>query len=134
MTDPSPAIDLTNPPVPQVIRLDPSPSRVFTWLQWEPEAPEIRDPGTNRMIRPAMPLLTVRFRTTGLEQEFWPVTESEARRVTQPGQEFDYSIGRAFSQLIKGRKSQRTVKPGERQETKRQREQQEKQAGRRWLA
>ena len=41
----------------------------------------------------------------------------------QPGQEFDFSIGRAFSQLIKGRKSQRQVKSGERQETKRQREQ-----------
>ena len=121
-------------PVPQTLRLDPAPSRVFTWLQWESEAAEIRDPVTNRMIRPMMPLLTVRFRTTGLEQEFWPVTESEFRRVTQPGQEFDFSIGRAFSQLIKGRKSQRQVKSGDRQETKRQREQAEQQAGRRWLA
>jgi hypothetical protein len=116
------------------MRLDPSPSRVFTWLQWEPEAPEIRDPITNRMIRPMMPLLTVRFRTTGLEQEFWPVTESEARRVMQPGQEFDFSIGHAFSQLIKGRKSQRQVKSGDRQATKQQREETEKRSGRRWLA
>lgn len=122
------------PPTPGLLRLDPSPSRVFTWLQWEPEAPEVFDPTANRVIRAAMPLLTVRFRTTGLEQEFWPVTESEARRVMQPGQEFDFSIGRAFSQLIKGRKSQRQVKSGERQETKRQREQAEQQAGRRWLA
>ena len=52
----------------------------------------------------------------------------------QPGQEFDFSIGHAFSQLIKGRKSQRQVKSGDRQATKQQREETEKRSGRRWLA
>jgi hypothetical protein len=122
------------PPPSGLLRLDPSPSKMFTWLQWEPEASEIRDEASGRMIRPALPTLTVRYRTTGAEWEFWPVTESEARLVFQPNAVYDYSIGRAFSQLVKGRKSQRQVKPGERQETVRQRGVEEKRAGRRWLA
>lgn len=117
-----------------VLRLDPSPSRVFSWLEYDSAAEELADEVTGRVSRPAAPLLRVRYRTTGVEWEFWPVTESEARRVLQPGQEFDFSIGRAFGELIKSRKSSRMVKSGDRQETKKQREEVEQRAGRRWLA
>ena len=117
-----------------MLRLDPSPSRVFSWLEYDPEAPFLVDDATGRALRPASPTLHVRYRTTGSEWEFWPVTAEEAQRVLHPGREYDFSIGRAFADLIKSRKSSRQVKPGERQETKRQREAVEQRAGRRWLA
>ncbi len=116
------------------LRLDPSPSKVFSWLEWEPEATALIDEATGRVSRPAAPVLRVRYRTTGAEWEFWPVTEEEARRVMQPGPEYDFSIGRAFGEIIKAHKSGRLVKSGERQETKKQREEIEQRAGRRWLA
>jgi hypothetical protein len=118
----------------QILRLDPAPSRVFTFLEWNPEVAELRDENTNRLIRPAGPTLHVRYRTTGMEMEFWPVSLEEARRCLFPGAEFDFSIGRAMSQVIQPYKSKRMVKSGERQETKKQREQIEERAGRRWLA
>ena len=115
------------------LRLDPSPSKVFSWLEYDPDAPEVRD-DRGRVIRPAGPILTVRYRFNGAEFEHWPVTEDEARRVMQPGKEFDFSIGRAFGELIKAHKSGRQVKLGERRETRKQREAEEKREGRRWLA
>ena len=117
---------------PKELRLDPAPSRVYTWLRWESDAPEVQD-DRGRTIQPAGSVLTVRFRTTGLEISYWPWSESEAVAVMRPGAQYDYSIGRAMSQLIP-MKSKRTIKSGERQATKAQREQQEKQSGRRWLA
>jgi len=116
------------------LRLDPSPSRVFSWLFWEEDAPAAVDEVTGRVFRPAGPTIHVRYRTTGLEMEAWPVSEDEARRIFQPGAEFDYSIGRAWSQIVMPHKSKRQVKSGERQETKRQRGAVEQRAGRRWLA
>ena len=118
----------------QVLRLDPSPSKVFSWLEWNPAAEELRDEASGRVSRPAGPTLHVRYRTTGLEMEAWPVSEEEARRVFQPGAEFDYSIGRAWSQLIMPCKSKRTIKAGDRQATQQQRAEVEQRAGRRWLA
>ena len=118
-----------------MIRLDPSPSKVFSWLQYDADAPEAVDPATNRTLRPVSPTLTVRYRTTGLEMEFWPISEQEANRVMRPGPEFDYSIGQAFNAIVKAvGKSSRKVKMGERQETQKQREEVEQRAGRRWLA
>ena len=119
---------------PKTIRLDPCPSAVFSWISWDPDAPEVRDEVTNRILRPAGPVLTARYRTTGVEWEAWPVSESEATRIMRPGAEFDFSCGRAYSQLIQPYKSKRMVKSGDRQETVKQREATEKQAGRRWLA
>jgi hypothetical protein len=119
-------------PSPKTLRLDPAPSKVFTFLEWNPEAEAVID-DRGRTIRPAGPTLHVRYRTTGLESEAWPVSEDEARRVFQPGAEFDYSIGRAFSQIISPCKSKRTVKPGERQSTKQQRNEVEKRAGKLWI-
>jgi hypothetical protein len=119
---------------PQVVRLDPAPSRVFSWISWDPDAPEVRDEATGRLLQPAGPALTVRYRTTGVEWSAWPVSESEATRIMRPGAEFDFSCGRAYSQLIQPYKSKRMVKSGERQETVKQREAIEKQSGRRWLA
>lgn len=117
-----------------IIRLDPSPSKVFSWIEFDPDAPESIDPQTLRTSRPAGPTLRVRYRTTGAEWEFFPVSEAEARKVMNPGAEYDFSIGRAFGSIIKAYKSGRLVKSGERQETKRQREEVEQRVGRRWLA
>ena len=110
-----------------LIRLDPSPSKVFSWIEFDPAAP-----ATDH--HPACSLLRVRYRYNGSEMEFWPCTESEAKQVMNPGQIYDFSIGKAFSDLIKNRKSGRLIKSGERQSTKQQREQEEKRTGRRWLA
>lgn len=130
MTSPSPTNDQASP---ATLRLDPAPSRVFSWLEWRGSAEAILDEASGRVSRPAGPTLHVRYRTTGLEMEAWPVSEEEARRVFQPGAEFDYSIGRAWSQLIMPCKSKRTIKAGDRQATQQQRAEVEQRAGRRWL-
>ena len=119
---------------PTTFRLDPAPSKIFSWLEWLPEAGEVLNPGTGRVLRPPVSLLIVRYRTTGAEWEFWPVSESEARQVMNPGALYSYSIGSAFADLIKSHKSSRQIKSGERQETVKQRAQIEQRAGRRWLA
>ena len=119
---------------PKELRLDPCRSKVFSWIFWQESAPEIRDEATGRLLQPAGPAITVRYRTTGMEMTAWPVTEEEARRIMQPGAEFDYSSGRAWSQIVMPYKSKRMVKSGERQSTKQQREEIETRAGRRWLA
>ena len=62
------------------------------------------------------------------------MSEDEAKQVCNPGQIYDFSIGKAFADLIKAHKSGRQVKLGDRQETKRQREEVEQRSGRRWLA
>ena len=121
-------------PAPTAFRLDPSPSRAFSWLEWLPDAPELLDDATGRCLRPAGPLLRVRFRSTGAEWEHYPVSEAEARRVMNPGAEFDFSIGRAYGSVIRAHKSGRLVRSGERQETVRQRVEVEQRAGRRWMA
>jgi hypothetical protein len=69
-----------------------------------------------------------------VEWEFWPVSEEEARQVMNPGHIYDFSIGRAYSSVIKAHKSSRMVKSGDRQATKEQRADIEQRAGRRWLA
>ena len=115
------------------LRVDPCPSRAFSWIEWDPEAEAVLD-DNGRTIQPAGPVLTVRYRGTGAEWAAYPVSEEEARRIMAPGAEFDYSSGRAYSQIIQPYKSKRQVKSGDRQSTKEQREQVEKQAGRRWLA
>lgn len=116
------------------IRLDPCSSRVFSWLEYIPDAPEVRDEATNRLIQPAGPCLHVRYRTTGAEWIHFPISEQEARLVLFPDARYDFSIGRAFADLVKARKSGRQVKSGERRATKEQRTEQEQRAGRRWLA
>lgn len=116
------------------IRLDPAPSKMFSFLEFDPDAPEVRDEATSRLIQPAGPVLHVRYRTTGLEQTFWPVSLDEAQAVFSPNAVYDFSIGRAFNDLIKSRKSSRQIKSGERQSTVKQREETEQRAGRRWLA
>jgi len=118
---------------PKILRVDPSPSRVFSWLEWREFTEAVLDE-RGRTIQPAGPSLRVRYRTTGAEWEAFPVSEEEAIRICRPGAEFDYSSGRAYSQLIAPYKSKRLVKSGDRQETRRQREQEEKREGRRWLA
>ena len=131
MNSPSP----TNAKTPStVLRLDPAPSRMFSWLEWQADAPALLDEASGRALRPAGPTLHVRYRTTGAEFEHWPVSEDEARRVFQPGREFDFSIGRAFADIVKSHKSSRQVKPGDRQETAKQRKEVEQRSGRRWLA
>jgi hypothetical protein len=112
---------------PATLRLDPARSRVFSWIEYVPDVPEDAH-------RPQTSLLRVRYRTNGTEMEFWPCSEEEAKKVMNPGAEFDYSIGRAFSQVISPYKSKRLIKSGDRQETKRQRVEVEERAGRRWLA
>ncbi len=97
-----------------VIRLDPSPSKVFTFLEWRKDAPAVID-DNGRTLRPAEPTLTVHYRYNGAVWEFWPVSEEEANKVMNPGSAYGYSIGSAFSQIIKAHKSGRLVKPGERQ-------------------
>ena len=110
-----------------IIRLDPAPSKVFSWLEFNPEAP-----ATDH--RPATSLLTVRYRTTGLETEHWPVTREEAQLIFNPGARYGFSIGSAFDQIVKkAGKSGRQVKSGDRQETKKQREEIGQRSGRRWL-
>ena len=121
-------------PSPQTFRLEPSPSRVFSWLEYVPDASVLLDEASGRTLRPAGPTLHVRYRTTGVEFEFWPVSEAEAHAVFSPGPQYDFSIGRAFNDLIKSHKSSRQVKPGERQETRKQRAEVEQRAGRSWLA
>jgi hypothetical protein len=116
-----------------ILRIDPCPSKVFSWIEFNPDSPAVLD-DRGRTIQPAGPCITARYRTTGAEWCAWPCTEEIARRVMQPGAEFDYSSGRAWSQLVMPRLSKRLVKPGERQETVCQREAIEKQFGRRWLA
>ncbi len=124
MTDPS----------PKILRLDPAPSKVFTFLEWCEESPAVLD-DRGRTIQPAGPSLRVRYRTTGLEMEFWPISIDEAQQMFNPGARYGYSIGSAFAQIARVvGKSSRTIKSGERQAAKAQREQLEKQAGRRWLA
>ena len=120
-------------PSPKELRVDPAPSKVFSWLHWCEEAPAVLDE-RGRTIQPAGSCITARYRTTGAEWCAWPCSEETAVRIMRPGAEFDYSSGRAWSQLVIPRMNKRLVKPGERQETKRQREQAEQQAGRRWLA
>jgi hypothetical protein len=115
------------------IRLDPSPSKVFSWIEWNPAVEAVLD-DRGRTIQPAGPSLRVRYRYNGMEMEFFPVSEDEARRVMNPGPEFGYSIGSAVSQVLQPYKSKRVVKSGERQETRKQREEIEKREGRRWLA
>jgi hypothetical protein len=51
-----------------------------------------------------------------------------------PGSLYHYSIGAAFSSIVKSHKSGRQVRSGDRQATTLQREVEEKRAGRRWLA
>jgi hypothetical protein len=119
---------------PQTFRLDPCPSKVFSWMEHNPSAPEIRDEITNRLVQPAGPTLHIRYRYNGAEWVFFPVSLEEARQVMNPGAAYDYSIGAAFSSIIKAHKSGRRVKTGERQITRAQREQIEQRAGRRWLA
>ena len=128
MASPSPTPVQSSP-----IRLDPSPSKVFSWLEWNPNTPAVRDE-RDRLIQPAGPSLHIRYRYNGAEWEFWPVGEEEARQVMNPGREFDFSIGRAFGSLIKAHKSGRQIKSGERQATQQQRAEVEQRAGRRWLA
>ena len=93
MTLPSPNTAAASP---AGFRLDPSPSKVFSWLEWSPDASALFDEVTDR--------------------------------------EYNFSIGSAFADLIKGQKSSRQVKSGERQETRKQRAEIEQRAGRRWLA
>jgi hypothetical protein len=119
---------------PTSFRLDPSPSKMFSWLEWQAEAAELVDESSGRTLRPAGPLLHVRFRSTGAEWEYYPVSLAEARQVMNPGPEFDFSIGRAFGEVVKAHKSGRMVRSGERMETRRQREVEEQRAGKRWLA
>jgi hypothetical protein len=119
---------------PPIIRIDPCRSRVFAWIEFNSDASEVRDEVTNRLVQPAGPAITARYRTTGMEMTAWPITEEEARRIMQPGAEFDYSSGRAWSQIVMPYKFKRTVKSGQRQETVKQRTEIEQRAGRRWLA
>ena len=115
------------------IRLDPCHSKVFSWIEWALDAPAIED-DRGRCVRPAGPTLTIRYRYNGAEWEFWPVSIEEAHEVMNPGAKYGYSIGSTFSSIVKAHKSGRQVKMGERQETKKQREAEEKREGRRWLA
>ena len=128
MASPSPT-----PVQPSPIRLDPSPSKVFSWLEWNPNTPAVRDE-RDRLIQPAGPSLHIRYRYNGAEWEFYPVSEEEAREVFNPGQKYGFSIGSAFSSLIKAHKSGRQIKSGDRQATQQQRAEIEQRAGRRWLA
>ena len=121
------------PNTPQVIRLDPSPSKVFSWLEWTEDHPAVED-DRGRTVQPAGPCLHIRYRYNGAEWMFFPVSRDEAIALFNPNATYGFSIGSAFSQLIKPYKSGRLLKPGDRQETKKQREQQETRAGRRWLA
>jgi hypothetical protein len=116
-----------------IIRLDPCPSKVFSWIEFNPAAEAVLD-DRGHTIQPAGPCLTVHYRYNGAEWTHWPVSREEAIAVMNPGAVYGYSIGSVFSQLIKSYKSSRMIKTGERQETKRQREEIERRAGKRWLA
>ena len=118
---------------PTRIRLDPAPSKPIAWIEWDPDAPEVRD-DRGRLVQPAGPVLNVRYRYNGSEWSHWPVSREEAAEVMNPGAKYGYSIGAAFSSVIKAHKSGRQIKTGERQETQKQREAEEKREGRRWLA
>jgi hypothetical protein len=107
---------------------------MFSWMEWVAEAPALLDEQSGRTLRPAGPLLHVRFRSTGAEYEYWPTSLDEARQVMNPGSLYNYSIGAAFSSIVKSHKSGRQVRSGDRQATTLQREVEEKRAGRRWLA
>lgn len=80
-----------------MIELNPSPSKVFSWLRW--------DSG----------ILTVRYRYNGAEWDFYPVTEEEAGEVMNPGARYGFSIGSAFSQIIKSHKNGRLREQGQSQ-------------------
>jgi len=82
-----------------VTRLDPTHSRMFSWLEFDDSDAE-------------NPVLRARYRTNGAEWEYWPVTEDEAKRVMNPGKEYEFSIGRAFGDLIKSRKNARPLSKG----------------------
>lgn len=112
---------------PTILRLDPSPSRVFSWLEFEADASGVTD-DRGRVIRPASSVLRVKYRYDGAIREFWPVSEEEAREVFNPGAKFGFSIGSAFGQLIKPYKSSRLAQPGEKPVKV------EKKVERRWLA
>ena len=74
-----------------MIRLDPCPSKVFTWLEHDGDK------------------LRVRYRWGGNEWEFWPVTEEEAKAVMNPSQKYGFSVGSAFGQIIKPYKNGRKL-------------------------
>ena len=120
-------------PSSKELRVDPCHSKVFSWLFWQEHAEAVLDE-RGRTIQPAGPAITARYRTTGMEMTAFPVTEEEARKIMWPDATYNFSSGRAWSQIVMPYLSKRIVKPGDRQETKRQREQAEQQAGRRWLA
>jgi len=126
-------LEPTSPAASHTLRLDPAPSRVFTWLFWQESAEAVLD-DRGRTIQPAGPSLRARYRTTGVEWEAWPVTEEEARKIMWPDAIYNFSSGRAWSQIVMPYKSKRMVRAGERQATVRQREAEEQRVGRRWLA
>jgi hypothetical protein len=124
----------TTPDPHAFLRIDRCASSAFSSIEWKAEAAEVRDEQTGRLIKPSGPSLWVRYRTSGAEWEFWPVSEEEARAVMTPSAIHDFSMGRAFSSIIKAHKSGRQVSAGDRQETRRQREQAQPKPTRRWLA
>lgn len=121
-------------PAPKTLRLDPAPSRALSSLVWEEEGAEVVD-DSGRIFQPAGPSLTVRFRGTGAVWCYWPCSREEAQAVMAPGTRYDFSIGRAFSDLIRGAgKSSRQVRAGERPAEGRAGAQQAGRPDRRWLA
>jgi len=124
---------LSEMPAPTKIRLDPAPTKVFSWIEFDPDGPQVLD-DRGRTIQPAGPCLNIRYRYNGAEWSFYPVSEDEARAVMNPTAKYGFSIGSAFSSVIKAHKSGRAVKIGDRQATVKQREEIEKREGRRWLA
>lgn len=109
-------------------RIDPCHSKAFSWMEWFPHLEPLSDE-QGRFVRPGSPVLRVRYRYNGAEWEFWPVSEDEWREVSNPGQKYGYSIGSAFSQIVKAHKSGRMVKAGEKQAKS-----PEAKPARRWLA
>lgn len=83
------------------MRLDPCPSKVFSWMEHEGD------------------VLRIKYRYNGAVWEFWPVSDEEAKLVMNPGQKYGFSIGSAFSQVIKAHKNGRQVGKVEKQEPKR---------------
>lgn len=83
------------------MRLDPCPSKVFSWMEREGD------------------VLRIKYRYNGAVWEFWPVSEEEAKLVMNPGQKYGFSIGSAFSQVIKAMKNGRLVSKVEKPEPKR---------------
>jgi hypothetical protein len=125
-------------PLPRLIRLDPAPSQMFSSLLWEEEGEEVVDEQSGKTVQPGGPCLTVKFRGTGSTWCYWPVSREEAGKVLFAGPAYDFSIGRAFSDLIRAAgKSSRQIRPAGRQQTREQGEQREQAGalpGRRWLA